>query len=263
MRNVFVIVCAVVLIFGNLSAEAGFRRRSNCCQRRSCCQPRRSCCQPRQKCCSPAPAPSCCEAAPAPAPSCCEAAPAPAPAAPCCGDSVGVPASMGVVSSDAMSYESSDAMVYESGNSFVEAAPTPADCGCGNGVMEGGVIENAPMMMEGAPVMEAPAVEGATMEFAPASEVPAAPVGDTSYLGAPALNPGEWVVEDSERTVETAEVPATTVSTVGEVIYDSAPEAAAAEAPAAEGSAVETAPAVEAPATDAVPSAPSEEKAAE
>ena len=165
----------------------------------------------------------------------------------------------------------SNSVVYEGESNFIEPAPmdlgaTMSDCGCGNNVMVEGAASDMGFISEGAPVMESPiidsgVIEGTTTEgiidSTPTLDVPPSPVGDSSsYMGAPALQPGEWVVEDSDKVVvestegENAGVTVTPASSQGEVIYKSA-------TPAAE------APATEAPAADAVPGAPSEEKAAE
>lgn len=282
MKNIFVIVCSVFLLFGDMNADAGLRCRQqrSCCQPASCQQP--TCCQkparqPRRRCCASScsqPAASCCQ----PASSCSQ------PASSCCGGAVVSAVEAAPVASAAV-YEApvvssavvesapavaSDAMYYEGGNNFVQSAPA-SDCGCGDQV---GVVESGDMSYSVAPeaaqvsegviidggvsegVMTEGVSEGVTTEGvieSPASEVPAAPVGDSSsYLGAPALQPGEWVVEGSEKVVEAG---ATTEATEGvtatpasssEVVYESA-----------------TATTTEAAATDAVPSAPSEEAAEE
>ena len=165
----------------------------------------------------------------------------------------------------------SDSVIYEGGSNFIEPAPMElgapmSDCGCGDNVIVEGAASDMGFISEGAPVMQSPIIDSGVIEgtstegiidSTPTLDVPPSPVGDSSsYMGAPALQPGEWVVEDSDKVVvestegESAGVEATPVSSQGEVIYESA-------TPAAE------APAAEAPAADAVPGAPSEEKAAE
>ena len=93
--------------------------------------------------------------------------------------------------------------------------------------------------VQGEAIIESPASDIPTE--APASDVPAAPVDASSSIGAPALQPGEWVVEGSEKVIVEGEsaggVQAQTAS-ASEVIYDSA-EAS----------------------SDAVPATPSEEAA--
>ena len=259
MKNIFVIVCAVFLLFGDLSADAfRGRRQSCCCQQSSCCQqPARqsccnSCCQKpaRQSCCQASSScgqasSSCCgcgstgsvavasavESAPVAsaavyeAPVAVEAAPVAVEAAPVSYDAG--PA-VSYESAPAVSYESapvaydaapavaSDAMFYDGGSNFVESAPMTdmgaADCGCGNQVdvmQYSDTGDMGYMTPQVTPVNEGVISEGGAVSEgvieSPAMDVPAAPMNDSSsYIGAPALQPGEWIVEGSEKVVEAA-----------------------------------------------------------
>ena len=152
----------------------------------SCCTPEPTCCPAPEPTCCPAPAPTCC---PAPAPTCC-----PAPAPTCCPAPAPTCCSAPVVSScggcNAAPVMSSCGGCSSAPMMTVSAPVMSSGCGCGgsmtyvDGGMMSGYMSSSPVMSSGCVGCNSTVIDGGVIESAPV----APPVPDAAADAAPAAS---------------------------------------------------------------------------